>query len=377
MNYHICATTTEQRKAAQGEYIVALSKNVKNRENIDKYAVVKHLFVNKLSSPFEYREMVAIAKIVVDNSLSDDCICVDQSIRNAIGIPFGHISNITIKLANLKLVFSQKIFDLFHPGNYFFARIHKPDVVDIEKNFCRIKSDAIQVMGAIEGKTIIFEKPVSLFEMQVGEGFSKYYACGEESLLSAFEPYTEQINEIDFSDYLQIDGCHIGSNCILSVLKDTNLMQDKKDKLISSLFEICDWHINSQFTRINMMIPVFPLQSESIDRMTSIMRSQNEVSFFSRYPDAEKIFAVNPDINGVYMDKYFRDKLHCNLLDCVRIKRNRLVVIMSEIMEYGLMFAISVVAIMLSLFGQNRLQNAISILVASAITIYIIMKRTK
>lgn len=377
MDYHICPTSTEQREAAKGDYIVVMNRNVKAREKLGKFAVVKYLFVNRENDLHEYREMLAIAKTVTDDSLPDDCICMDQSIRNAVGIPFGDVKNVTVRLCGLKLSLGQKIYDFVYPGNYVFARVHKPDVVDIEKNLCRMKSDTIQILGALEGKTILFEKPVSMFELQVGKDFSKCSGDTQEAFVKRFGPYAENIDSIDFADFMEIEGCHTGCKCIYDFLKNDAASQNEKNRILSSLYEICDWYIDSQCIRSNMKIPVFPLQSESYERMQSIMQSQEEISFFSRYPDAEKIFHVKPDIGGVYMDKYFRDKLHCDLLDCVRIKRNKVAVIMNEIMDYGLMFALSIVAVMLSFFGQNRIQNLVSICVALGITLFFTMKRTK
>lgn len=377
MNYQICATTSKQRDSAKGEYIAVINRSVKSREKIGKYAVVKFLFFNEKGNSPEYREMLAIAKIVIDNSLPDDCICIDQSIRNAIGIPFGSLAGVNVNIAPMKLNLLNRIYDFIYKGNCAYARVHKPDVIDIEKNYCRMKSDTIQVLGAIEGKAIIIEKPVSSFELRVGGGFSNLPVDDDEEFFKIVAPYKKQINEIDFTNFLGDKGNQAGCEYILSCIKDNSIMEKDKKLLLNSLFEICDWNICSPFIRISMSVPVFPLQKESFERMNSIMKAQNEISFYSRYPDAEKIFSVNPDISSIYLDKYYRDKLRCDLLDCVRVKRNRIAVIMNEIMDYGLTFVISVVAVMLSFFGQNRFQNLLSVMVALVVTTLIIRQRTK
>lgn len=385
MTYKIKPTSTKQRKQALGDYIIVINKNVKLHEKLGKYAAVKYLFVNNKNDIVEYRTMSTFGKIVVDDSLGDDEIAIDQSIRNAIGIPVGSLEGVEVKLAPIKTTVYQKIFDKFHKGDYHFARVHKPDVIDIEKNFCRMKGDSIHVMGALEGKSIIIERAISKLKIKTNEVMEKMAQKNAADSLQMLSTYQGELEKIQLDKSLKsvverlVSNSEIENsyNAVESILSIENCDEDTKRIFLNNVFELWDWEITTEYKKTSLKVPVYTLQEESIKRIETVKGNQSEISFYTRYPDSEKIFQVNPDINGIYLDKYYRDLIHCNLLDSVKIKKNRIANIFNEIMEYGIMFVMSVVATIMTFNGENNKESMIALLVSLVITGIFIKIRTK
>lgn len=385
MTYNIKPTSTKQRKHAGSDYIIVMNKNVKLNEKIGNYCVVKFLFKNCKTDYVEYRTMNIFGKVVVDNNLGVNEVAVDQTIRNALGIPVGALENIKVKIAPIKNSFWQRVFDSFHYGNYFFARVNKPDVVDIEKGFCRMSGDSIRVMGAMEGKTIIIEKPTSNMKINTNNIIEKMTYGNNSVDLSIIKKYYPQIENIDIPRDLQNILSQILPNKKINntyeaveILLQLEKCDEKLRKIfINNIFELWDWEVMSEHKKMSLKIPVYTLQEESKSRINFIKENENEISFYTRYPNAEKIFEVNPDINEIYLDKYYRDLLNCDLLDSVKVKKNRVAIILNEIMEYGIMFVLTVVATIIAFNGENLRYSLIALAISVLITVFMIKIRTK
>ena len=385
MTYKIKPTSTKHRKNASGDYIIVMNKNVKSTEKIGKYVVVKYLFSNDKNNFEEYRTMTIFGKVIVDDSLGDGEIAIDQSIRNAMGIPVGDLENIEVKVAPLKRPFWQVMFDKMYYGNYHFARVHKPDVVDIEKSFCRMTGDSIQVMGALEGKTIIIEKTTSNLKKNINQLLEKV-ACGSfDGDLSVISEYCTQLETIKLNKQLErifevllpnkeSENSYKAVELVLSLKKcDENL----RKIFLNNVFELWDWELMTTYKKISLKVPVYTLKEESIKRIDLIKNNQEEISFYTRYPNSELIFGVSPDISGIYLDKYYRDLLQCGILDSVKVKKNRFTIIFNEIMEYGVMFVMSAVATIMAFNGKDNQESLIALLFSIIITMFLIRIRTK
>ena len=71
------------------------------------------------------------------------------------------------------------------------------------------------------------------------------------------------------------------------------------------------------------------------------------------YPDSTVIFNMKPDIETIRSDKYYRDKLSLNTLDSVRVKRRWPELFLGEIINYGLIFVLTVLAVMIAITPEN------------------------
>ncbi|WP_290899382.1 hypothetical protein [Ferroglobus sp.] len=149
---------TENREEAHGDYIVCVNGNVKRK--LGNFAVVEY-------SPATLSEtkLRIHCRVILDEDLMDNQVKVDQSIRNAIGIPEEERREkiVKVKLYPLKLSWIDKICYIFSKlfgWRYLVLRVCKSDIPDIEKNVCRIPVEAFDILGCNPGDTIICEAPV-------------------------------------------------------------------------------------------------------------------------------------------------------------------------------------------------------------------------
>ena len=95
-------------------------------------------------------------------------IRLDQSVRNAIGIPYDppKKTKYVLEIYPLKLKWFQRfkgyfseIFLRFFGKRYIYLRVCKADVPDIEKNLARIKNDIFKILGIESGNKLVLETP--------------------------------------------------------------------------------------------------------------------------------------------------------------------------------------------------------------------------
>ena len=103
-------------------------------------------------------------RVIVDKSLNDSEIRVDQTVRNAIGIPYGYdekTTKVEVYPLNLSLPQSMNEYISYFLGRrYLFLRVNISDIPDLEKNLSRIPLEAFKLLGTNESNRIVLESPI-------------------------------------------------------------------------------------------------------------------------------------------------------------------------------------------------------------------------
>ena len=120
--------------------------------------------------------------------LENDEIRMDQSLRNAVGIPFDFKKgNILVTVSPLRISFSQRVRYLISyilGRRYLFFRVCSANISDMEKRLCRITEDSFNLLGCEAGDRIICESFGSLEENRFKLRFNKIkaYGCSEKMI---------------------------------------------------------------------------------------------------------------------------------------------------------------------------------------------------
>ena len=96
----------------------------------------------------------------MDDSIPDRTVALDQTLRNAIGLPYRATEGQSVRLAALQRSFAQKIGDRIRPGQRLMMRVNMASPLDMEKSNCRVSEDALTVMRAQEGEHVWIERCV-------------------------------------------------------------------------------------------------------------------------------------------------------------------------------------------------------------------------
>lgn len=249
---------TINRNGAKDDYIVRVNSSVKKRMHLEKFAVVV------FDHPNINRKLKVPCRIIVDNTVDGTQARVDQTLRNAIGIPFEYDeSRITIKIYPLRLCWSQLFRDFISHKfgrRYLFFRVCKATIPDLEKNLCRIPFDAFRLLG-----------------------------------------------------------CEVGDNIVCdSIVFEENLYKLKVHKL-----------------------KAYGASEEMISRREEMEKA--DVS--ARFPSAEKLLNVSPDIPPIFFDAHLREILHVDSIDPVRVRRDLLDLFFKQVREFGIIFFLSILAV--------------------------------
>jgi hypothetical protein len=95
-----------------------------------------------------------------------DAVCLDQTIRNAIGIPY-HLDGQRVRIYPIRMNFWRyfryvvryrlaRIFGM----RFLYFRVNSSHIHDMEKNIVRIPKDSFEIMGTDPESKIILESPV-------------------------------------------------------------------------------------------------------------------------------------------------------------------------------------------------------------------------
>ena len=95
-----------------------------------------------------------------------------------------------------------------------------------------------------------------------------------------------------------------------------------------------------------------------------------------RYPDSDAIFRMMPDLETIRLDKYYRDLLNLNILDSIKIKRSWLDRIKDELVDFGIVFLLTILATFTAFGTDNQLIIGIEIAISLIVTIILILMRT-
>ena len=156
--FSVIGTETKHRKKAKDDYIICINSSKKKQLCIGKFAVITH--------QIQHENMKKLLKthcrVIVDELLPNYQIRTDQTVRNAIGIPYGHEKTTTVEVYPLKLSLFQSINEYVSciiGRRYLFLRVNKSDIPDLEKNLSRIPLEAFKLLGTNESNRIVLESP--------------------------------------------------------------------------------------------------------------------------------------------------------------------------------------------------------------------------
>jgi hypothetical protein len=168
---------TERRPLGKPDYYIVLSRNDADRLGLDTWGVLAFLHPaltgcagHQGADPFTAIHCRLEIRNDTPESRDDapPCVAVDQTLRNALGIPFRVFKNIYggnffllpgrrsgLALAKRSLA---EIFGI----RYLAFRCQSAHVPDIEKNYVRVPADALKALAAQEGDELIIERPVAV-----------------------------------------------------------------------------------------------------------------------------------------------------------------------------------------------------------------------
>ena len=95
------------------------------------------------------------------------------------------------------------------------------------------------------------------------------------------------------------------------------------------------------------------------------------------YPDSNRVFDMDIDLETIRLDKYYRDLLSLNVLDTVKIKRRWLESLRDDIIDYGLIFILTVFAAVAAINKDNITVLMIALPISMILTILIMHFRNK
>ena len=96
----------------------------------------------------------------------------------------------------------------------------------------------------------------------------------------------------------------------------------------------------------------------------------------ARYPDSDAIFRMMPDLETIRLDKYYRDLLNLNVLDSIKIKRSWIDRIKDEMVDFGIVFLLTIVATFTAFGTDNHLLVTLEIIISLIVTVILILMRT-
>ena len=162
-------TSADLRGRAGAEYIACVSDATKKDLGLGRHAVVYRCFdngegpLNSIDRPPVLRARCRL-RVPGDDPPSDQEILLDQTVRNAIGIPFRAEQEYTVDLAPVsrtgRRVLSEFLGNRLLARRFLFMRVCSADPGDMEKKLARIPGDCFSLLGASPGGRIVLTHAV-------------------------------------------------------------------------------------------------------------------------------------------------------------------------------------------------------------------------
>lgn len=404
-------TNYKQRDQAKSDYIVVVNSKKKKEIGLDKYAVVEMLFKNP-EMKGEYRNMITFGKVIVDDELEDDSVALDQTIRDALGMEFNSTDG-RVKISPLKRTFSQRLAACFKPGQTLYMRVNFPSLNDMEKKICRVSADSLKLMKANEGNGLWLQSCGSDFRHDVYRLVDEVvYEKNSDWLDDAKNHRHDELNAI--LDKYFIDRKNNSSRFSLEEVKelylDTDALRDKKDaeylialircindvpddvrykrkdyvRNLRSIVAYLEWMYECSYHLVEEKITSYGYHTESERQIKQYQEDHrgkehadnNCLSMDDIYPESDAIFRMMPDLETIRLDKYYRDLLNLNVLDSIKIRRSWMDKIKDEMVDFGIVFLLTIVATFTAFGTDNHLVFAIEIVISLLVTIILILMRT-
>ena len=404
-------TNLKQRHHAGDDYIVVVNSKKKTELGLEKYAVVEMLFKNPEMSG-EYRTMITIGKVVVDDELDDDSVALDQTIRDALGMAYNSTDG-RVKISPLKRSFSQRLSACFKPGQTLYMRVNYPSLNDMEKQICRVSADSLKLMNANEGNglwlqccgsdfrhevyqltdEVIYEKNSEWLDDKNNPCHAKLNAILEKYFIDKKNNCSrfslEEVKEL-YLDCKSLQGKK-DAEYLIALIKCINQLPDgeslqRKDfvRNLKSIVAYLEWMYECSYHLVETKITSYGYNSESErqirqyqdDHKENNSADNNCLSMDAIYPDSDAIFRMMPDLETIRLDKYYRDLLNLNVLDSVKVKRSWIDRIKNELVDFGIVFLLTILATFTAFGTDNHLLVTIEIIISLLVTIILILLRT-
>lgn len=156
---------TEDRTGSKDNYIICV--NEANKQKLGKFAVVEHKHKN-----YEV-PLRAYGRVLVNNSLADHEVMLDQTLRIAVAISYNNDEftgfQEKVRLYPLKISLRKRIFNFIASKfaiRYIYCRYNIPNIIDVEKELIRISEDTFDLLGCQNSDNVICEFP---FQNEDGE----------------------------------------------------------------------------------------------------------------------------------------------------------------------------------------------------------------
>ncbi len=161
VEFMVNGTNDGQRKNAPYDFVVVLHPNTCTRLGLKNYVVATRTADDAGNAPDRKKPLRVYGVVFRDDSLGKDEICLDQTLRNGLGIPYeqGQHRRLDLRLFPLRVSLFQRVrgaVTSWLGRRYLFLRIAKPYPPDIEKSICRASNDAPSLMGTDDGNRIVF-----------------------------------------------------------------------------------------------------------------------------------------------------------------------------------------------------------------------------
>lgn len=155
-------STGAERRTARGHYMVHVNPEFIRSQKLGKFAVIFH----DIEHGGNVLTLRAPCRVLSSPDLKKDEVRADQTVRNAIGVPFYYDPVRTmVRLSPLYIPPRLRTFAWLSRRlrvRQLFLRVAKADPPDMEKELIRIPEDAFGLLGVGVGDRVVMESPVEI-----------------------------------------------------------------------------------------------------------------------------------------------------------------------------------------------------------------------
>lgn len=157
---------TDDRKAARSDYIMIVHPLVAHERGLGRFAVVEYAPPEQVMLRVRQNQNTVLrvpCRVVRSEDVGMDSARLDQTLRNALGIPQELVGQAGVRVYPLDLSWLQRFQEAASRllgRRFLFFRVCKAFPNDMEKDFCRLPGDAFRVMGCDSGDKVVCEAVV-------------------------------------------------------------------------------------------------------------------------------------------------------------------------------------------------------------------------
>lgn len=167
--FQVGRTESAHRRAAGAEYVACVSKSVKSELGLGSHVVATRRFDTGETPPQKGDRMPVLrarCRLTVrePDAQDEEKAMLDQTVRNALGIPFQDPEAYKVDLGRLdrpkRRVVSDRLGAWLLRRRAVFMRVCSADPGDMEKELARIPVDVFPLLSARPGERIVITHPV-------------------------------------------------------------------------------------------------------------------------------------------------------------------------------------------------------------------------